>query len=76
LDGLSPEIAAALRSAAALAPVVALAKTLGLSALTVAIALLAQAEVASDRHAARIARSVLASGNLADVKDALDALGL
>jgi hypothetical protein len=76
LDGLSPEIAAALRSAAALAPVVALAKTLGLSALTVAIALLAQAEAASDRHAARIARSVLASGNLADVKDALDALGL
>lgn len=76
LDRLAADVADALRQAAAVAEVVALARALGLPPLVVAVALLAQAEAAADRSAARIARVVLADRHAGQVARALLALDL
>jgi hypothetical protein len=72
---LPPEVLTRLRAAARLAAVRNLAAALGVPATAVAVALLARAEAASDRGAARLARAVLGSADAALLAAAARAVG-
>jgi Vault protein inter-alpha-trypsin domain/von Willebrand factor type A domain len=75
LSALAPRIAQAVRVAAALPEIEALARKLGLDALVLVIALLART-AASSRSAQRIARATLKQAQAADIEDALKEIGL
>jgi hypothetical protein len=73
---LPPDMLAALQAVAQRAEVRQLAVALGIAAEIVALALLARAEVRSDRGAARLARAILGPADPADVEKAASAIGL
>jgi hypothetical protein len=76
LSTIAPDLAAALRLVAMLPEVAALAATLRVDAVVLALALLARAEAASDRSAARFSRALLAVADPAQVEAAARAAGL
>jgi len=76
LSLIGPDLAAALRLVAVLPDVAALAAALGVDGVVVALALLARAEAASDRGAARFSRALLAVADPTLVDAAARAAGL
>ncbi len=75
-SAIPADLAAALRRVASLPAVAALAASLGVDAAVVALALLARAEAASDRGAARFSRAVLGAADPTRVEAAARAAGL
>jgi hypothetical protein len=75
LSSLTDCVAEAIRTAASLPEVVALADALGQPAVAVVVALLARAERSRNRSAARLARSVLAGAPRKLVAAAVQRLG-
>lgn len=76
LTQLVPTAALAILAASVVGEVVALAAELGISAVAVAVALLARDEGAGDRTAARIARAVLGKASEASIEAAARSVGL
>lgn len=76
LSGLEATVAAAISQAAELEPVLRAAERLGVSALTLVIALVARAAGAEDRRAARVARRLLGGRGKKEVKRESRRLGL
>ena len=76
LRGVSARAAQALVAVASMAAVTELASRLGISALAVAVGLLARHEGAKDRTAARVARAVFAKASDAELDTASRAAGL
>jgi hypothetical protein len=76
LASLPQDVLAVIERAARLPAVVALASSLGLSAVVVVIALLAKAAGSATRSAQRIARTLLAAADQKAVAAAMTATGL
>jgi 16S rRNA U1498 N3-methylase RsmE len=76
LASLPHDVVAAIECAARLPAVVALATSLGRSAVVVVIALMAKAAGAASRSAQRIARTLLAAADQSAIAAAMAAAGL
>ena len=76
LASLPQDVVAAIERAARLPAVVALASSLGRTAVVVVIALMAKAAGSASRSAQRIARTLLAAADQSAVADAMAAAGL
>jgi hypothetical protein len=76
IGALPADVQAALRYAASLAEIVALASELGLTAIAVAVALVARAESYRNRNAARLARAAFNAAGAGKLDAAARATGL
>lgn len=76
LDGLPTWVSAGLLAISSIGEVAALAKSLGITAVTAAVALLAEAEEKSSRAAARIARAAFSGADKALLEAARRSVGL
>ena len=76
LAGLPADAAAAIRAAAQLPTVAALAQALGVNAVALVIALIARAAGKSSRSAQRIARAILGKSDPAVIEPVLEEIGL
>ena len=76
LSGLSPDVDAAIRTAAQGPEIIALAQALGLDPIVVVIALLARSLGAANRSAQRLARAILGKSPEDDIEAALEEVGL